>query len=92
MIGHDVHLLVHPDVVVDVGLLVDSAGRHREQAEGDHHLLLDAGLLGFPVGDAVDERLQRVLRLLLAGDFEEVAFEGDAIVAVDQACGRTSGR
>ena len=69
MIGHEIHLLVHPDVVIDIRLFVDASGRHGEQAERNHHLLFDAGFLGFPIGDAIDKGLQRFFGTLLAGHF-----------------------
>ena len=57
---HDVHLLVHPHVVVDVRQLVEAEGGHRKEPERDHHVAIDPRLFPVPVGDAVDEFLQRV--------------------------------
>ena len=84
-VGHEVHLLVHPDVVIDVGLFVDAAGRHREQAKGDYHLLFDAGFFGFPVSEAVEEGLEGLPGTFFGGHFVEVTFGGDEVAAVEKA-------
>ena len=59
VIRHEIHLLIHPDVIIDIWLFVDASGRHGKQAKGNHHLLLDARFPGLPVGDAINKSFQR---------------------------------
>src|SRR5580704_19059755 len=91
MIGDDVYLLIHPDVIIDVRLLVDSARGHRKQSESHNHLLTNRWLLGHPIANPIDELLQSVFGLLFAGALEEVALEADAKIAVQDGMdeGRT---
>src|SRR4030095_11281708 len=82
MIGRKIHLLVHPDVVIDIWLFVDTSRRHGKQSKRDHHLLFDSGFLGFPVSNTINKSLQRILGTLLARHLMKITFEGDTVAAV----------
>ena len=71
-------------MVIDVRLFINASGGHGKQTKRQHHLLFHSRLFGNPIGDAVDEQLQRIARALLAGHLINVAFEGDPITAANQ--------
>src|SRR5581483_2916866 len=83
MIRDKIHLLVHPDVIVDVWLFVDAARWHGEQPERDHHLVLDARLFGFPIRNALHKSIERIPGTLFARHFVQVAFENNPGTAID---------
>ena len=90
VIRYEIHLLVHPDVVINIRLFVNASGRHGEQAKSNDHLFLHPRFLRFPICDAINKFLQGVLRTLLARHFMQVPFQGHTIPAVhnrsDEIC------